>query len=87
MDQKKQQDVRRHAAESFFKSFEQQLLDVFQDESSEAGKTQPKPQDSSLQPTLKDPAESISLSELEDAIADIDHYFENQQSENPKLQE
>ncbi len=87
MDNKKQQDVRRHAAEDFFQSFEQQLLEVFQDSSSETEKSQAEPQSKPFQPTPPDPAQSISLSELEEAIADIDHYLQNQQSENPESQE
>lgn len=87
MEHKKQQNLRRHAAENFFKSFEQQLFETFQDSNSEAEKSQPQPQNDPFQSSPPDANQSISLSELEEAIADIDDYLQNQQSENPESQE
>lgn len=82
MKEKKQQNVRRHAAEHFFNSFEQQLLETFQESESEP--TTPTPPHSHSQKRAESSSsESIDLSALEDAIADIDQYLENQSSQSP----
>lgn len=77
MDEKKQRDLRRHAAENFFNSFEQQLLETFQESESES----PAPKPTHLEKQKKTESESpetIDLSVLEEAIADIEQYLQNQ---------
>ncbi|MEL7036522.1 MAG: hypothetical protein AAFO04_13000 [Cyanobacteria bacterium J06592_8] len=80
MKEKKQREVRRHAAEHFLNSFEQQLLDTFQESESEP--TAPTPPPAQQKKTKSSSPESIDLSALEDAIADIDQYLENQSSQS-----
>ncbi len=81
MDEKKQRDLRRHAAENFFNSFEQQLLETFQESESES--PEPKPSPTQKQTPAKaenDSPETIDLSVLEEAIADIEQYLQNKSS-------
>ncbi|WP_413164044.1 hypothetical protein ACL6C3_31040 [Capilliphycus salinus ALCB114379] len=82
MDEKKPRDLRRHAAENFFNSFEKQLLETFQE--SESQPTPPPPTPSQKRQTSKNPPpEPIDLSALEEAIADIDQYLENKSPQPP----
>jgi hypothetical protein len=68
----KKRNQKRTASEEFIQSYEKQLLDAFQE--SQPDQTQPTPtQEPSPQP--------ISLSELEEAIADIDNYLQTQQQQ------
>jgi len=78
---KHQQDLRRHAAEQFVQSFDQELLRAFQ-EDDETSSAPSSPQPEPKQPTPKataapKPTKPISLSELEDAISDIEQYLQS----------
>ncbi|ERT04017.1 hypothetical protein M595_6039 [Lyngbya aestuarii BL J] len=89
MDEKKQQDLRRHAAENFFNSFEKQLLETFQESESEpappAPPIPPAPTRSKKSKKTQNPSpEPIDLSALEEAIADIDQYLQNQSPQPPE---
>ena len=82
MNEKKQRDLRRHAAENFFNSFERQLLETFQESESEP--SPPAPTRSKKRPKAQSaPPEPIDLSALEDAIADIDRYLQNKSPQPP----
>lgn len=86
MDEKKQQDLRRHAAENFFNSFEKQLLETFQESESEPDPPAlPPPSRSKKSKKPQNPSpEPIDLSALEEAIADIDQYLQNQSPQPPE---
>ena len=64
---KHQRQLRQTASEEFLQSYETQLLNAFQE---------PQPEPEQSQTPESDP--SISLSELEAAIADIDNYLQTQ---------
>ncbi|MEB3280080.1 MAG: hypothetical protein VKK42_14295 [Lyngbya sp.] len=82
MDEKKPRDLRRHAAENFFNSFERQLLETFQESESEPSPPPPSRSDK-RQKAQSNPPEPIDLSALEEAIADIDQYLENKSPQPP----
>ncbi|EDZ95857.1 MAG: hypothetical protein P5702_20375 [Limnospira sp. PMC 1291.21] len=86
MTDKHQRDMRRHAAEEFVKSFQQELLEAFQqeNESSEEALSL----DHSPVERRRDhyPSSPISLSELEEAISDIEQFLESRQ-EHPSSSE
>ncbi|MGB3534485.1 MAG: hypothetical protein WBA13_13340 [Microcoleaceae cyanobacterium] len=66
----RKQNQKRTASEQFIQSYEQQLLNAFQEATPE--QTLPTPaQEASTRP--------ISLSELEEAVADIDNYLQTRQ--------
>lgn len=72
---KKQQEIRRSAAENFLRSFEEELLNSFR-ELAEPPEAEP-PQAEFIPPMNSDvhPQQPISLSDLEEAILDIDQYL------------
>lgn len=75
----KPQDLRRSAAEKFIESFDQELLRAFQESDAVTPNSQPVPSE----PTISAPSppkvrESISLSDLEAAISDIEQYLQDQ---------
>ena len=78
---KNQQDLRRHAAEQFVQSFDQELLGAFQedDEPSPAHPSpRPEPKPPAPKATARErPTKPISLSDLEDAISDIEQYLQS----------
>ena len=82
MEEKKQRDLRRHAAENFFNSFEKQLLETFQESESEPSPPQSAPSRRSKR-SESHPREPIDLSALEDAIADIDQYLQDHSPKPP----
>ena len=78
---KNQQDLRRHAAEQFVQSFDQELLGSFQ-EDEEPSPAHPSPRPEPKPPAPKatsthHPTKPISLSDLEDAISDIEQYLQS----------
>lgn len=80
---KDQQDLRRHAAEQFVQSFDKELLGSFQ-EGSETTPTPvsppPEPKQSVPKVTAApQPTKPISLSDLEEAISDIEQYLQSRQ--------
>lgn len=87
MTDKHQRDMRRHAAEEFIKSFQQELLEAFQEdnESSE----EPKSLNNSPEEVVREkhPSSPISLSELEEAISDIDQFLQSRQQQPPKSED
>ncbi|AMW31394.1 hypothetical protein [Arthrospira platensis] len=78
MTDKHQRDMRRHAAEEFVKSFQQELLEAFQQEN-ESSEEAPSLDHSPVEPRRDNyPSSPISLSELEEAISDIEQFLESQ---------
>lgn len=78
MTDKHQRDMRRHAAEEFVKSFQQELLEAFQQEN-ESSEEAPSLHYSPVEPRRDNyPSSPISLSELEEAILDIEQFLESQ---------
>lgn len=80
---KDQQDLRRHAAEQFVQSFDQELLGSFQ-EDDETSPVHPSPPPVPKPPSPKVTAtpqstKPISLSDLEEAISDIEQYLQSRQ--------
>jgi hypothetical protein len=69
----KKQNQKRTASEEFLQAYEKQLLDAFQE--STPDQTQPTP-------TQAPSPHPISLSELEEAIADIENYLQTQQQQS-----
>lgn len=74
---KNRRNQKRTASEEFIQSYEQQLLDAFQE--STPDEDQPR-----VTPPSPPSTQPISLSELEEAIADIDNFLQTRQqsSEN-----
>ncbi|MDT9200500.1 hypothetical protein [Limnospira sp. PMC 1042.18] len=86
MTDKHQRDMRRHAAEEFVKSFQQELLEAFQQEN-ESSEEAPSLHHSPVERRRDHyPSSPISLSELEEAISDIEQFLESQQ-EHPSSSE
>jgi len=88
-DKQQRDNMRRHAAEEFLKSYQKQLLDSFQEERDLSTPTPPPPEFPAEQVADDAPDEPISLSELEAAISDIDQFLESQQpdvSESDRLE-
>ncbi|MFY7804498.1 MAG: hypothetical protein ACOVQ7_13835 [Limnoraphis robusta] len=83
MDEKKQRDLRRHAAENFLNSLEQQLLEAFKEPVPEPPAPPPISRLEKLKKAQPQPSEPIDLSALEDAIADIDQYLQNKSPQSP----
>ncbi len=73
-----QRNQKRSASEEFIQSYEKQLLDSFQE-----------PTPEQTPPTAPEPPDTapISLSELEEAIADIDHYLQTRQQQSSNDQD
>ncbi len=73
-----QRNQKRTASQDFLQSYEKQLLESFQEPNGEPE-----------QPTAPQPpsTEPISLSELEEAIADIDHYLQTRQQQSSNDQD
>jgi hypothetical protein len=74
----KKRNQKRTASEEFIQSYEKQLLDAFKESTQD--QTQPTP---AKQPSTQ----PISLSELEEAIADIDNYLQTQQQQSSDAQD
>ncbi|VXD15442.1 conserved hypothetical protein [Planktothrix serta PCC 8927] len=76
---KNQQDLRRSAAEKFIESFDQELLSAFQEPDTVTPTPQATPPEKTVSPSRpsKHP-EGISLSDLEEAISDIEQYLQDQ---------
>lgn len=78
---KNQQDLRRHAAEQFVQSFDQELLGAFQeDDETSSAPSSPPPEPKPAAPKVTSthpPTKPISLSDLEDAISDIEQYLQS----------
>ncbi len=70
---KNRRNQKRTASEEFIQSYEKQLLDAFKEPTPEQPEVTPPPQ-ASTQP--------ISLSELEEAIADIDNFLQTQHNQS-----
>ncbi|HAN74732.1 MAG TPA: hypothetical protein DCQ51_09940 [Planktothrix sp. UBA8407] len=75
----KPEDLRRSAAEKFIQSFDQELLRAFQESDAVTPSHQPAPPEQPV-PVPRPPKtpEAISLSDLEEAISDIEQYLHDQ---------
>ncbi|MGC9524153.1 MAG: hypothetical protein ACP5D7_01285 [Limnospira sp.] len=80
-DKQQRDNMRRHAAEEFLKSYQKQLLDSFQGDRELSEEATPPPELQSEEVADTAPVEPISLSELEAAISDIDQFLESQQQD------
>lgn len=76
---KNQQDLRRSAAEKFIESFDQELLSAFQESDTVTPPPQAAPPEKSgsSSPRPSKHPEGISLSDLEEAISDIEQYLKD----------
>ncbi|MGL5082707.1 MAG: hypothetical protein ACRC8A_14575 [Microcoleaceae cyanobacterium] len=84
--QEDQNNLRKAVAKNFFESYDQQLLESFQDSKSKAKPARvSKP--SSVNPRLSrtESSQSVSFSDLEEAIADIDLYLQQAQEPSEAL--
>ncbi|NEP40351.1 MAG: hypothetical protein F6K35_14375 [Okeania sp. SIO2H7] len=72
-------ELRRAAAQEFMKSLEEDLKENFMSESPPKQKRKPLPKPTSKKNKNRS---QFTLSELEEAIEDIDQYMENQHKEN-----
>ncbi|MGB3403330.1 MAG: hypothetical protein WBA77_11630 [Microcoleaceae cyanobacterium] len=72
---KNRRNQKRNASEEFIQSYEKQLLDAFQE---------PTPDDDQPQvtPPPQPSTQPISLSELEEAIADIDNFLQTRHQQS-----
>lgn len=77
---KNQQDLRRSAAEKFIESFDQELLSAFQEPDTVTPPPPAVPEKSVSSPRPSKNPEGISLSDLEEAISDIEEYLKDRHS-------
>lgn len=79
---KNQQDLRRSAAEKFIESFDQELLSAFQEPDTVTPPPPVVPEKSvSSSPRPSKHPEGISLSDLEEAISDIEQYLKDRHTQ------
>lgn len=85
--QEDQHNLRKDVAKNFFESYDQQLLESFQDSKSKAQPARSSKLMSSVNPRSSRPesSQSVSFSDLEEAIADIDLYLQQAQEPSQAL--